>query len=91
MRNLKPGIIATTVATTTMFGQGAELTASKYEIQSDTLSIIFFPFALELSESGRTILPGLENRVSIKILTLKHSTRELAPLSLHYLCQKIRE
>lgn len=64
MRHLKLGIIAATVASTTLVGQGASLAASKYEIQSGTLSIRFFPFALELFESAGQSLVGLENTVT---------------------------
>ncbi|BAZ15056.1 hypothetical protein NIES4071_69260 [Calothrix sp. NIES-4071] len=66
MRFLKSGIVTAIIATTALLEpKGASYAADlKYEIQSGTVSIRFFPSALELFESAGQNVVGLENTVT---------------------------
>lgn len=62
MRLLKSGVITAIIATTALVGNsGASYAASRYEVQSGTVSIDFYPFTLQIFESAGLSLAGLEN------------------------------
>lgn len=65
MRFFKSGVITAIIATTAFVEpKGASYAASKYEIQSGTVSVKFFTNAFEIFESAGQGLVGLENTVT---------------------------
>ncbi|BDA71853.1 hypothetical protein CAL7716_060190 [Calothrix sp. PCC 7716] len=62
MRFLRSGIVTAIIATTILLGlKGASYAASRYEVQSGTVSIYFYPFTLQIFESAGLTVAGSEN------------------------------
>lgn len=62
MRFFKSGIVTAIIATTALLGNsGASYAASRYEVQSGTVGVNFYPFTLQIFESAGLTVAGSEN------------------------------